>query len=250
MEHFKDVENDWPSDMPSPPSPPSTASPIPSPPPEPKKEPIPCEHSSEVRCHIDANTGAGQTLQALEDERLAIVSSVVRELMYGHMYAHLPNVNVDWDLEGSAVCRVEGSRCHGDDFEEPYKLQEHLGTSYHLVSSTSWQNVPRNAPVYSSQSKAHNATHIIRQRTPPPGERYTHIRQEVQAQIMQRHNVATTEATSNEITPLSAIPGSQGSIILPFTNSASVSVQECSGFQEADDKHDDDSDNVKSIILP
>lgn len=66
---------------------------------------------------------------------------------------------------------------------------------------------------------------------------------------MQSHYVATTEATSNEITPLSAIPGSQGSIILSFTNSASVSVQECSGFQEADDEHDDDSDSVKSIII-
>ncbi|KAM6484752.1 hypothetical protein HDV62DRAFT_388731 [Trichoderma sp. SZMC 28011] len=188
-------------------------SPTPSPSPEPEREPTPIPW---------------QTLQALEDERLAIVSSVIRELMYGHMYAHLPNVNVDWDLEGSAVCRVEGARCHGDDFEEPHKLQEHLGTSYHL---------------------AHNATQIPRERTPPPGERYTHIRQEVQAQIMQSHYVATTEATSNEITPLSAIPGSQGSIILSFTNSASVSVQECSGFQEADDEHDDDSDSVKSIII-
>ncbi|QYT00279.1 hypothetical protein H0G86_007369 [Trichoderma simmonsii] len=193
MEHFKDVENVWPSDMPSPPSPPPLPSPKLSPPPEPEGEPIPW-----------------QTLQALEDERLAIVSSVIRELMYGHIYAHLPNVNVDWDLEGSAVCRVEGARCHGDDFEEPYKLQEHLGTSYHL---------------------AHNATHIPRERTPPPGERYTQIRQEVQAQITRSHNVSITEATNNEIAPLSAFP-------------------ECSGFQEADDKHDDDSDSVKSIILP
>ncbi|KAL6822730.1 hypothetical protein J3E69DRAFT_367410 [Trichoderma sp. SZMC 28015] len=206
MEYFKDVENVWPSDMPSPPSPPPLPSPKPSPPPEPEREPIPW-----------------QTLQALEDERLAIVSSVIRELMYGHMYAHLSNVNVDWDLEGSAVCRVEGTRCHGDDFEEPYKLQEHLRTSYHLT---------------------HNATQIPRQRTPPPGERYTHIRQEVQAQITQSYNVATTEAKNNEIAPLSAIPGSQGSITLPFTNSAGVFVQECSGFQETDDKHVDDSDSI------
>lgn len=57
------------------------------------------------------------------------------------------------------------------------------------------------------------------------------------------------ETTNDEITLLSEIPDSQGSITLPFTDSADVSVQECSGLQKADDKDDDDSDGAKSIIL-
>lgn len=71
---------------------------------------------------------------------------MLRELSYGYMYAHLQNVNVDWDLEGSTVCRVEGNGCHGHDFEELDKLQQHLRTPYHLVRPTGWQYVSRKFP--------------------------------------------------------------------------------------------------------
>lgn len=57
------------------------------------------------------------------------------------------------------------------------------------------------------------------------------------------------EATNDEIALLSEITDSQGSITLPFTDSDDVSVQECSGMQNTDDKDDDDSDGAKSIIL-
>lgn len=66
---------------------------------------------------------------------------MMRELAYGYMYAHLQNVRVDWNLEGSTVCRVEGNGCHGHDFEELHKLEQHLRAPYHLVSLTGWQDV-------------------------------------------------------------------------------------------------------------
>lgn len=57
------------------------------------------------------------------------------------------------------------------------------------------------------------------------------------------------EATNDEIAPLSEIPNNQGSMTLSSTDSASVSIQECSSSQKADDKYDDDSDGVKGIML-
>ncbi|PKK34582.1 hypothetical protein CI102_15321 [Trichoderma harzianum] len=102
MEHFKDIENVWPSDIPSPPPPPS---PKPSPPPEPETEPIPW-----------------QTLAALENKRLLNNPSIMQYIAYGGMYKHLPYKNVDWDLKGSTVCHIKGARCYSHDFKEPDKL--------------------------------------------------------------------------------------------------------------------------------
>lgn len=45
-------------------------------------------------------------LQQLGDERLAHVSAVVGELAYGGEYTHLNNGYMDWDLEGTFLCRV------------------------------------------------------------------------------------------------------------------------------------------------
>ncbi|KAL6787493.1 hypothetical protein J3E68DRAFT_431877 [Trichoderma sp. SZMC 28012] len=205
---FNDVENVWPSPEPSPPPPPL---PTPSPPPEPERQSTPW-----------------QTLAALENERLLNSPSMMRELAYGYMYAHLQNVNVDWDLEGSTVCRVEGNGCHGHDFEELHKLEQHLRAPYHL---------------------AHNATQSPFQWPPRPRRYCKHMRQEVQEQITQSDDMAIAETTNDEIALLSEIPDSQGSITLPFTDSDDVSVQECSGIQKADDKDDDESDSAKSIIL-
>ncbi|KAF3073000.1 hypothetical protein CFAM422_004982 [Trichoderma lentiforme] len=195
------------------PSPPPLPSPTPSPPPEPEREPTPIPW---------------QILAALENERLLNNPSMMRYIAYGGMYEHLPYENVDWDLEGSSVCRVEGARCYGHDFEEPDKLWWHLRTSYHRV---------------------HNARQRPFQLTPPPPKCCRQIRQEVQGQITQSDDTPMAEATNDEITPLSEIPDDQGSITLSSTDSASVSRQECSSSQVADDKYDDDSDGVKSIIL-
>ncbi|KAL6822823.1 hypothetical protein J3E69DRAFT_381958 [Trichoderma sp. SZMC 28015] len=41
-----------------------------------------------------------ETLQAFEDEWLSTNSSVIRESLHGPFYAHLPNVYLDWELEG------------------------------------------------------------------------------------------------------------------------------------------------------
>lgn len=75
------------------------------------------------------------------------------------------------------------------------------------------------------------------------------IPREAQAQITQSDDMAMAEATIDGTAPLSEIPDNQGSIALSSTDSASVSTQECSSSQEADDKHDDESDGVKSFIF-
>lgn len=52
----------------------------------------------------------------------------------GSLYAHLPCSEVDWALEGTAVCRVVGIGCYGLDIPGWARLQRHLQTAAHLVS--------------------------------------------------------------------------------------------------------------------
>ncbi|KAL7808404.1 hypothetical protein V8C26DRAFT_413296 [Trichoderma gracile] len=116
MEVF-DIENVWPDvlDGPPPPSPPPSP-PSPDPPPIAAREPTPWED-----------------LQVLEDERLFASSAVLRELLYGEMYAHLPNEHLDWDLEGVGICRVTGGKCYGKIFSSRHTLKPHLLGLYHTA---------------------------------------------------------------------------------------------------------------------
>ncbi|KAL7899048.1 hypothetical protein HDV64DRAFT_235245 [Trichoderma sp. TUCIM 5745] len=82
------------------------------------------------------NKEVGETLQDLEDERLSIVSEIIRQIAYEDIYAHLPNLYIDWELEGPYVCRVIGKICHGQDFKQESKLKTHLSSST-LVESCS-----------------------------------------------------------------------------------------------------------------
>jgi hypothetical protein len=73
----------------------------------------------------------GETLQDIEDERLFAVSATVRRIVWAHLYAHLPNVEVDWELEGKTCCRVMEARCYENII---IKMKIHLKTDYHVVS--------------------------------------------------------------------------------------------------------------------
>ncbi|CEF76596.1 hypothetical protein FGSG_08294 [Fusarium graminearum PH-1] len=58
--------------------------------------------------------------------------SSAREHLMGSLYAHLPCSEVDWALEGTAVCRVVGIGCYGLDIPGWARLQRHLQTAAHL----------------------------------------------------------------------------------------------------------------------
>ncbi|OTA08654.1 hypothetical protein A9Z42_0003580 [Trichoderma parareesei] len=114
MEAFNDIENVWPDDI-QPPSPSPSPSPSSAPP------------SSATR----------EDLQAFEDEALALHTAVLRQTLYGDLYAHLPNEQIDWDLVGENVCRVIGARCYGIIFALRGLLIVYLGNYYHLDRNAS-----------------------------------------------------------------------------------------------------------------
>ncbi|KAF9773763.1 hypothetical protein IL306_008391 [Fusarium sp. DS 682] len=64
-------------------------------------------------------------------ERAAMAA---REHLLGPTFAHLPNVQLDWTLEGQYVCRVVGMKCHGKDCKQRVRLRTHLHSKGHLVS--------------------------------------------------------------------------------------------------------------------
>ncbi|KAK0759544.1 hypothetical protein N5P37_007732 [Trichoderma harzianum] len=125
-----------------------------------------------------------ETLQAFEDERLSTNSSVMRESLYGPFYAHLPNVYLDWELEGY-VCRVLGSKCYGLKLPKPSNLMKHLRSPYHL---------------------RHDEMRAPQRQSPPP--RTNDVRQNTKAvpdEVTTTNQVSTsirqnTKATPNEAT--------------------------------------------------
>ncbi|KAL6825167.1 hypothetical protein V8C40DRAFT_266081 [Trichoderma camerunense] len=144
METYNDAQSFWPEmceELP----PPSPSPPVPA------------------MAAVERESTPWETLQAFEDERLSTNSSVIRESLYGPFYAHLPNVYLDWELEGY-VCRVVGSKCYGLKVPKPSILMKHLRSSYHL---------------------RHNEMQPPREQTPPPRKNY--VRQ-------------NTEVTPNEAT--------------------------------------------------
>ncbi|KAK0759457.1 hypothetical protein N5P37_007645 [Trichoderma harzianum] len=164
MEVFNETEDEWQGLPDQPPLP----SPTPPPPLELAREATPCKRK--------ANQEQGETLQELENERLAAASSIIREQLYGPLYAHLPNVYLDWELEGY-ICRVIGSRCFGHDFVHLHLLKRHLESGYH---------------------QAHNATHGPVERTPPPRQNY--VRQENRILGTEVDRIDIQEAATDDVT--------------------------------------------------
>ncbi|KAL6787584.1 hypothetical protein J3E68DRAFT_431965 [Trichoderma sp. SZMC 28012] len=85
METYNDIESFWPEMYEGLP-PPSSSPPVPA------------------MAAMERQSTPWETLQAFEDERLSTNSSVMRVSLYGPLYAHLPNVYLDWELEGY-ICR-------------------------------------------------------------------------------------------------------------------------------------------------
>ncbi|KAL7941464.1 hypothetical protein V8C42DRAFT_334641 [Trichoderma barbatum] len=131
---------------------------------------------------LDRESTPWETLQQLEDERLSNTSAVIRELLYGYMYAHLENEYIDWELDGNLVCRVVGSECYGHVYRDVKKMERHLKNPYHM---------------------AHNAAQPPRQQTPPPR---SYMRQDVRIQIAEGNSIP--EAPNQDST-MSEIPGNQ-----------------------------------------
>ncbi|EGR46250.1 uncharacterized protein TRIREDRAFT_110224 [Trichoderma reesei QM6a] len=122
MEAFNDTDNVWPDDVQ---------------PPSPSPSPSPSLSSAPPSSATSTESIPWEDLQAFEDEALALNTAVLRQTLYGHLYAHLPNEQIDWDLEGENVCRVIGARCYGIILALRGLLIVHLGNHYHLDRNAS-----------------------------------------------------------------------------------------------------------------
>ncbi|KAL7906413.1 hypothetical protein GGI35DRAFT_487588 [Trichoderma velutinum] len=78
-----------------------------------------------------------EILEQLEDERLAGTSALVRQITLEHYYAHLPNVELDWEIEGAYVCRVVGLQCYGTKSKSAWHFREHLRRAFHFNHNAS-----------------------------------------------------------------------------------------------------------------
>ncbi|KAL7798784.1 hypothetical protein V8C43DRAFT_328683 [Trichoderma afarasin] len=91
METYNDTESFWPEMYEGLP-PPSSSPPVPA------------------MAAMERQSTPWETLQAFEDERLSTNSSVMRVSLYGPFYAHLPNVYLDWELEGYRYNEMQAPR--------------------------------------------------------------------------------------------------------------------------------------------
>lgn len=122
------VDHEWPETPDQPPTPPLS----PPPPAQLERESTPCTYLLIEMPYTNVYwLMIGETLQDLEDQRRFAVSVIVRRIVWADMYAHLPNVELDWELEGRLCCRVIGTKCYGQMIEG---IERHLQTVYHIVS--------------------------------------------------------------------------------------------------------------------
>ncbi|KAF5985500.1 hypothetical protein FBULB1_2840 [Fusarium bulbicola] len=72
-----------------------------------------------------------------QDKRLPVIRREHRQSAFQHLYEHLPNSIIDWELEGKHVCRVKDIACYGQYHKNPSDLRRHLSSQNHLEHEAS-----------------------------------------------------------------------------------------------------------------
>ncbi|OBS25184.1 hypothetical protein FPOA_05719 [Fusarium poae] len=84
------------------------------------------------QCYI-VHSSAGTDVLQEQAARLPEIRKMSLMHYVAPLYSHLPNVEIDWDLDGPAsVCHVVGPSCYGRDQKRVSALKKHLQRKMHV----------------------------------------------------------------------------------------------------------------------
>ncbi|KAG5802288.1 hypothetical protein H9Q74_013044 [Fusarium xylarioides] len=66
-----------------------------------------------------------------QDQRRIAVTIETRQQYCGTFYSHLPNSDIDWEIEGRFICRVKHIVCYGKNYINGTRLMDHLKSARH-----------------------------------------------------------------------------------------------------------------------